>query len=139
MRTWSLSVLTVLLLGIGAPACSIGDIGELDIGAGPGMPGPVPTTLVFHGVVTSAPNGAPVFGVNVRIVAPGRGWTETAVTDSAGYYKANGLPNPSAGDCAGLSMEFSQEGFQPLRVIDFPSLTCQAGFGWLSVVLMPIG
>ena len=93
--------------------------------------------LSFNGFVTSAPTGETLAGVTVRIDAPARGWSETALTDSTGHYLTEGLPLPRAGDCAGLSVSFSREGYQPLRVTEFPLLTCGPGFPLLNVSLTP--
>lgn len=102
-----------------------------------GWPFPIPSILIFHGVVTSAASGERLLGVTVRIDAPARGWSETALTDSAGYYVTNGLPDAVAGDCAGLSVSFSRDGYQPLRLVDFPLLTCGPGYGYVSASLTP--
>jgi hypothetical protein len=93
--------------------------------------------LSFSGSVTSAPAGQALAGVTVRVDAPARGWSETVLTDSTGRYVTNGLPQPGPGDCAGLSVSFSREGFQPLQVTSFPTLTCGPGFPQLDVALMP--
>jgi hypothetical protein len=92
--------------------------------------------LVFSGLVTSATTGKSVAGVTVRIEAPARAWSETVLTDSTGRYVTTGLPGPVAGDCAGLSVSFSRDGYQPLRVVDFPLLTCGPGYADVSVSLM---
>jgi carboxypeptidase family protein len=93
--------------------------------------------LTFNGVVTSAATGEAIVGVTVRIEAPARGWTETVLTGSTGYYVTNGLPDPKAGDCVELSVSFTREGFEPLRISDFPQLTCARGFTWVNVSLIP--
>ena len=93
--------------------------------------------LSFNGLVTSATTGEPLAGVTVRVEAPARGWNDTALTNATGRYFANGLPSPKAGDCAGLSVSFSKEGYQPLRIIDFPQLTCGPGFPEVNASLTP--
>lgn len=97
----------------------------------------VNVALMFNGVVTSATTGEAIVGVTVRIEAPARGWSETVLTGSTGYYVTNGLPDPKAGDCAGLSVSFTREGFEPLRISDFPQLTCARGFTWVNASLTP--
>jgi hypothetical protein len=93
--------------------------------------------LSFSGLVTSATSGEAIAGVTVRIEAPARGWSETSLTDRTGHYVTNGLPDPKPGDCVGLSVSFSREGFQALRVTDFPLLTCGPGFPQLNASLTP--
>jgi len=93
--------------------------------------------LSFHGLVASASTGQSLAGVTVRIDAPARGWSESVLTSSTGYYYSTGLLMPIPGDCSGLSVTFSREGFQPLRVIDFPLLTCGPGYLQLNASLTP--
>jgi hypothetical protein len=93
-------------------------------------------SLSFNGLVTSATTGELLVGVTVRMEAPARAWSETVLTDSAGRYRTDGLPDPKAGGCVGLSISFSREGYQPLR-IDFPQLTCGGGFPQLNASLTP--
>ena len=138
---------TLLPLALGllaGTACSIDLTGLEDIclhsegcgGGGGGWHFDFP--LSFSGLVTSDPSGQPLAGVIVRVEAPARGWTETVLTDSTGRYVTAGLPHPAAGDCAGLSISFSREGFQPLQVTSFPTLTCGPGYLQLNVILTPI-
>jgi len=93
--------------------------------------------LSFSGLVTSAVTGHSLPGVAVRFDAPARSWTETALTDSTGLYVTNGLPSPMPGDCTGLSLSFSAQGYEPLRVTDFPSLSCGPGYPRLNARLTP--
>jgi hypothetical protein len=93
--------------------------------------------LVFSGVVTAATTGEPIAGVTVRIEAPARAWSETALTDSTGRYVTTGLPGPVAGDCAGLSVTFSRPGYQSLRIVSFPQLTCSPGAMAVDASLTP--
>jgi hypothetical protein len=93
--------------------------------------------LVFTGVVTSATTGKSVAEVTVRIEAPARAWSETVLTDSTGRYVTTGLPGPVAGDCAGLSVNFSRDGYQSLRIVSFPQLTCSPGAMAVDASLTP--
>jgi hypothetical protein len=93
--------------------------------------------LAFYGLVTSAQNGQSLAGVTVRIEVPLRGWSDTVLTSSTGNYYSAGVVVPSSGDCAGLSISFSREGFQPLRVTEFARLTCGSGFLQLNATLTP--
>jgi len=93
--------------------------------------------LSLNGLVTAAPTGLPLGGVTVRIEAPARGWNETVLTDSTGRYFSQGLPKPVAGDCAGLSVSFSREGYQAVRVTEFPGLICGGGYPQLNASLTP--
>jgi hypothetical protein len=108
-----------------------------DNGGGLGGGNYVPS-LNFTGLVTSAQSGQALAGVAVRVDAPARGWTGTAITDSAGHYVTDGLSYPMADDCVGLSVSFSREGFQPLHVVDLPQLSCAPGFAELNGALVPI-
>src|ERR1043166_1749249 len=93
--------------------------------------------LAFYGLVTSAESGQSLAGVTVRIDVPLRGWSDTVLTRSDGNYYSAGVLVPSPGDCAGLSVSFSREGFQPLRVTEFARLTCGSGFLQLNASLTP--
>lgn len=93
--------------------------------------------LSFSGLVTSAVTGESLPGVTVRFDAPARSWTETALTDSTGLYVTKGLPSPMPGDCTGLSLSFGAQGYEPLRVTDFPSLICGPGYPRLNARLTP--
>lgn len=132
-----------LALGLFAGSACNADLSGVDLclhseGCGRGGGGwSLSVPLSFSGLVTSAPTGRLLSGVTVRIDAPARGWSETALTDSTGHYVTTGLPNPMAGDCAGLSVSFSREGFLPLRVTEFPRLTCAPGFPRLNASLTP--
>jgi hypothetical protein len=133
-----------LLLGLFAGTASCLDLTGLDDiclhsegCSGDGGGGSFSFPLSFRGWVTSAPAGQLLVGVTVRVDAPARGWSETVLTDSTGRYVTDGLPHPRAGDCAGLSISFSREGFQPLQVTTFPVLTCGPGFPQLNVTLTP--
>ena len=96
-----------------------------------------PSTLLFWGVVTSAETGESLAGVTVFIEAPARGWSESALTGSGGAYTTIGLPSPAPGDCAGLSVTFSRDGYQTLRLVDFPLLSCARGYGYVIASLTP--
>jgi hypothetical protein len=96
-----------------------------------------PSALSIGGVVTSATTGQSLVGVTVRIDAPVREWSETARTDSTGRYATSGLQLPKAGDCVGLSVTFSRDGFQPVRVTDF-EFTCDPGYPLVDARLTPI-
>lgn len=98
---------------------------------------PDPPSLSFAGLVTSAATGEPLAGVAVRIEAPARASSASTVTDSAGRYWSYGLPDPKAGNCAGLSVSFSKAGYEPLRVTDFPQLTCGPVVSQLNASLTP--
>jgi hypothetical protein len=99
---------------------------------------PIPDfSLRFYGGVTSVLGGGGLSGVTVRIDAPAREWTVTVETDSAGHYITAGLPGPFTNACTGLSVSFSREGYQPLRVIDFPQLTCERGYWRVNARLTP--
>jgi hypothetical protein len=93
--------------------------------------------LTISGLVTSDSTGGPLANVVVGVDFPARAWAQMVLTDSAGRYTASGLPGPAAGDCAGLSVSFSKEGYQPRRVIDFPQLTCVTGLYQLNTSLTP--
>jgi hypothetical protein len=97
----------------------------------------VPPPLIFSGIVTSAQTGLSLSGVTVLIDAPARDWSDEVLTDSTGHYGSLGLENPAPGDCAALSISFSREGFQPLRVTDFASLTCAPGYLQLNASMTP--
>ncbi len=49
----------------------------------------------------------------------------------------SGLPSPAAGDCAGLSVTFTRDGYQTLRLVDFPLLNCTRGYGPVNASLTP--
>jgi hypothetical protein len=94
--------------------------------------------LGFYGQVTSAATGELLQDVTVRIEAPARAWSDTVLTSVSGNYMMEGLRSPAAGDCAGLSVSFTRAGYQPLRVSDFPGLTCARGFWQVNRGLIPI-
>jgi hypothetical protein len=106
-------------------------------GRGSGLGGYVNTQLSFNGLVTSASTGQPLAGATVRVEVPARGWNESVSTDSTGHYVTKGLSFPLTTDCAGLSVDFSQPGFEPLRVTDLPQLRCEPGFFKLNASLRP--
>ncbi len=107
-------------------------------GRGGGLGGGyVNTQLSFNGSVTSASTGRPLVGATVRIEAPARGWSDSVLTDANGHYVTTGLSLPAAADCVGLSVAFSQPGFAPLRVTDFPQLKCEPGYPKLDASLQP--
>jgi hypothetical protein len=93
--------------------------------------------LSFHGKVAVAGTGVALAGAAVRIDLPVRKWSEQVVTNSAGGYSTVGLPHPAAGDCTGLSVTFSREGFEPFRVTEFPGLSCVIGSVELNATLTP--
>ena len=133
-----------LLLGLFAGTASCFDLtGFEDIClhsegcSGDGGGGSFSFPLSFSGWVTSSLSGQLLVGVSVRLDAPACGWSETVLTDSTGRYAAKGPPDPKAGDCAGLSVSFSREGYQPLQVTTFTELTCGPGFNQLNVTLTP--
>ena len=122
------------LTGLGGGGCfhseGCGD------GGGIGGGGWTPTELRITGVVTGAPTGQPLAGVAVHLQVPVRAWADTVVTDSTGDYLTK-LANPIIGDCAGLSVTFIREGFEPLTVKDPQGLTCRDGSFRLDASLIP--
>jgi hypothetical protein len=136
MRRPRYAVLPLLLGSLVASACQYDITGDGGIYDG-GVKIPLPTisTLIFHGLVTSAAGGELLPGVTVRIDAPARGWSETVVTGPSGDFWTDGLLHPAAADCVGLSATFSRDGYQALRVVDFPLLTCGPGYADVSVSL----
>ena len=107
-------------------------------GGGGGVGGGFDLRLLgFGGLVTSATTGESLPGVTVRLEAPARGWSESAVTDSIGRYAVIGFSGPVAGDCAGLSLSFSRDGYQTLRIVDIPQLVCAPGATQVNASLYP--